>query len=104
MTAMARDYGWDRISSFDDEEYSWTWHFLAFEYWHYQKRLERDSPLADQASSWYQAMRHVYPQETLDRFFTWQQMREIDEDPHLIALKGVPLPLEAKPWWALVDQ
>lgn len=104
MTALARDYGWDRISSFDDEEYSWTWHFLAFEYWHYQKRLERDSPLADRVSSWYQAMRHVYPQETLDRFFTWQQMREIGENPHLIALKGVPLSLEAKPWWTLIEQ
>jgi len=102
MTALARDYGWERISSYDDEDYSWTWHFLAFEYWHYQKRLEADSTTG--AANWYQAMQHVYPQETLDRYFTWQEMRRLGEDPHLIALKGVPLPLAAKPWWALVVQ
>jgi TolB protein len=97
MTAMAREYGWDRISSYDDEEFGWTWNFIALEYWHYQKRLEQDG-----AANWYEAMQEVYPQDTLDDFFNWQKMRQLDEDPHLIALKGVPLPLEAKPWWALV--
>jgi TolB protein len=106
MTALAREYGWERISSHDDEEYSWTWHFLAFEYWHYQKRLASDakSGANHSATNWYQAMRDVYPQQTLDRFFTWEKMRAIGDDPHLIALKGVPLPLELKPWWALVEQ
>lgn len=104
MTAMAREYGWDRISSYDDIDYSWIWHFLAFEYWHYQKRLEEDSRSGSGAANWYQAMRHIYPQETLDRHFTWQRMVSLEEDPHLIALKGVPLPLERKPWWALVEQ
>lgn len=102
MTAMAREYGWERISSYDDTDYSWTWHFLAFEYWHYQKRLEHNP--GSGAANWYQAMQHVYPQETLDNHFTWQKMRSLGEDPHLIALKGVPLPLEVKPWWALVEQ
>lgn len=99
MTAIARQYGWDRISSYDDNDYSWTWHFLAFEYWHYQKRLEQESG----ASNWYQAMSHVYAKDTLDQYFTWQKMRQLGEDPHLIALKGVPLPLEIKPWWDLVE-
>jgi hypothetical protein len=31
-------------------------------------------------------------------------MRQLGDKPHLIALKGVPLPLEVKPWWALVKQ
>jgi TolB protein len=102
LTALAREYGWERISSYDDNEYSWTWHFIALEYWHYQKRLKSDG-LAG-ATNWYQAMRHIYPQETLDQYFNWEKMRALDEDPHLIALKGVPLPLEMRPWWALVEQ
>jgi TolB protein len=106
MTALAREYGWQRISSYDDDEYGWTWHFLAFEYWHYQKRLEGDSVngTGSGVANWYQAMQDVYPQETLDRYFTWQKMRARDEDPHLIALKGVPLPLQAKPWWELIEE
>lgn len=104
MTAMAREYGWDRISSYDDLDYSWTWHFLAFEYWHYQKRLEDDTRFGLTAANWYQAMSHIYPQSTLEQYFTWQIMRSLGEDPHLIALKGVPLPLEQKLWWALVEQ
>ncbi len=106
MTALARAYGWQRISSYDDDDYSWTWHFLAFEYWHYQKRFE-DDPVSGNGSSlpnWYRAMRDVYPQATLEDYFTWSKMRALDEDPHLIALKGVPLPLELKPWWRLVEQ
>jgi TolB protein len=105
MTALAREYGWERISSYDDEEYSWTWYFLAFEYWHYQKKLANGHKVSanSSASNWYQAMLDIYPSETLERFFTWQKMRSLDDDPHLIALKGVPLPLEAKPWWNLVE-
>jgi TolB protein len=101
FTALAREYGWERISSYDDTDYSWTWHFLAFEYWHYQKRLTDSTGL--RRPNWYQAMRDVYPQDTLEEYFTWPQMRQIGDDPHLIALKGVPLPLEVKPWWALVE-
>ena len=104
MTEMAREYGWDRISSYDDVDYSWTWHFLAFEYWHYQKRLEDNPGSGSEAGNWYQAMQQVYPQETLDQYFNWEKMHSLDEDPYLIALKGIPLPLEIKPWWALVKQ
>jgi TolB protein len=106
MTALARKYGWERISAYDDGDYGWTWHFLAFEYWHYQKRLEGDSPTGNGSgvANWYQAMRDVYPQATLDRYFTWPKMIAVGEDPYLIALKGVPLPLDARPWWRLVEQ
>ena len=102
MTAIAREYGWDRISAYDDDEFSWVWHFVAFEYWHYQKRLDGIGRHDD--ANWYQAMLDIYPSETLERFFTWEKMREIGDDPHLIALKGVPLPLSQKSWWVLVEQ
>jgi TolB protein len=106
LTVLARQYGWERISSYDDEDYSWTWHFLAFEYWHYQKRLAANTHNMSNgnATNWYQAMLDVYPPETLADHFTWEKMRARDEDPHLIALKGIPLPLEAKLWWQLVEQ
>lgn len=103
FTALGREYGWERISSYDDQEYGWTWHFLAFEYWHYQKMvavgLGRTGRL-----TWYQAMQDIYPPDELDKYFTWRQMRSVGDDEHLIAIKGVPLPLEAKAWWALVRQ
>jgi TolB protein len=97
MTALAREYGWERISSYDDEEFGWTWNFIAFEYWHYQKRFEHNG-----AANWYQAMQDIYPEATLQKYFSWQKMRQLDENPHLVALKGVPLPMEMKPWWATV--
>ncbi len=101
LTALAQEYGWMRISSYDDVDYSWTWHFLAFEYWHYQKRLVSGNNT--ELTNWYQAMREVYPPEMVDGYFNWESMRAVGEDPYLIALKGVPLPLEKKPWWNLVQ-
>lgn len=98
LTALANEYGWKRISSYEDEDYSWTWHFLAFEYWHYQRQFS-----VDQSVNWYRAMQEVYPQATLDEYFTWQKMVDAGEDPYLVALKGVPIPLEMKPWWALIQ-
>jgi hypothetical protein len=75
---------------------------LAFDYCHYQKRLKSEG--AAGATNWYQAMRHIYSEETLAKYFNWEKMRSLDEDPHLIALKGVPLPLERRPWWAFIEQ
>ena len=93
FTALAREYGWTRISSWDDEDFSWTWHFKAFEYWHYQKA--DDLP-------WYTAMREVYAQAKLDNYFTYDQMLEVGDYRFLIALKGVPLSADARLWWASV--
>jgi TolB protein len=101
ITALAREYGWERISSYDDQDYNWTWHFIALEYWHYQKRLKNDG--AAGATNWYEAMRHIYPEDALNEYFSWEKLRALDEKPHLIALKGVPLPLEWRPWWSLVE-
>jgi TolB protein len=102
FTALGREYGWERISSYDDQEYSWTWNFLAFEYWHYQK-MAAVGPGRRGRLSWYQAMQDIYPPDELDKYFTWPKMRAVGEDGHLIALKGILLPLQVKPWWALVE-
>jgi TolB protein len=93
FTALAREYGWTRISSWDDEDFSWTWHFKAFEYWHYQKT---------DGLPWYTAMQEVYAQSKLDQYFTYDQMLQTGDYPFLIALKGVPLPADARLWWASV--
>lgn len=95
FTTLAEMYGWERISAYDDEDFSWTWHFKAFEYWHYQKKLKDHNGV----SNWYQAMLQVHPQESVDAYFTWEQMRAAGEDPYLVALKGVPLPPPAARWW-----
>lgn len=88
-------YGWKRISSFDDEDFSWTWHFKAFEYWHYEKTFE-DS---QDDVNWYEAMMEVYPPQEVEDYFDWDAMRAVDEDPYRIAAKGIPLPPEAQQWW-----
>ena len=89
LTALAREYGWQPISSWDDPDFSWTWHFKAFEYWHYQKT---------DGLPWYAAMQEVYAQTNLDEYFTYHQMLELGDYPFLIALKGIPLPAEARLW------
>ena len=105
LTAMAHEYGWSRISSYDDHEYSWTWHFLAFEYWHYEKRLDSGPNFEPRAITWYEAMSQVHPQETMERYFTWEEMASLNEPPYQTGIiKGVPVPLSLKPWWALVNE
>jgi TolB protein len=91
FTALAREYGWTRISSWNDEDFSWTWHFLAFEYWHYQRPDDL---------TWYQAMQEVYAPAKLKATFTYDRMLKAGEHPFLIALKGVPLPAAVRLWWA----
>ncbi|MFQ5578592.1 MAG: TolB family protein, partial [Anaerolineae bacterium] len=95
FTTLAEMYGWERISSWDDDDFSWTWHFKAFEYWHYQKKLKDHNGV----SNWYQAMLQVYPKSEVDSYFTWDKMRAAGEDPYLVVLKGVPIPPAAERWW-----
>jgi len=89
FTALAQEYGWWRISAHDTEDFSWTWHFKALEYWHYQKQ---------DGLKWYQAMLQVYSQEEMDRYFTWKKMVEAGEDEYLIFAKGIPLPPSERKW------
>jgi TolB protein len=95
FTELAQQYGWTRIASYDDEEFSWTWHFKAFEYWHYQKTAASSK----MHSGWYQAMRDVYPPAEIETYFTWDIMRAIEQDPYEIVIKGVPAPPSAQRWW-----
>jgi len=101
FTALARTYGWERIASHDDEEnFSWTWHFKAFEYWHFQKPIKDGKGL----SNWYQAVSEVYPPDEVSEYFTWDKMRAADESPQLVFLKGAPTPPSATRWWEQIPE
>lgn len=101
FTAFARQYGWERIASHDDEEnFSWTWHFKAFEYWHFQKPIKNDDGL----SNWYQAVKEVYPPDDVNEYFTWNKMRAANESPQLVMLKGAPAPSAATRWWQQISE
>ncbi len=89
LTALAQEYGWDRISAHDEEDFDWTWHFKALEYWHYEKRDGLD---------WYEAMLEVYPRQKVEEFFTWKKFAEADEEPYTALVKGVPLPFAERRW------
>jgi TolB protein len=91
LAALSREYGWTRISSWDSPDFSWTWHFKGFEYWHFLK--------AD-GLTWYPAVQEVIAPNKLDQTFTYDKMVELGDPPLLIALKGVPLPAKARLWWA----
>lgn len=101
FTRVAEMYGWERISSYDDEDFSWRFNFIAFEFWHYQKTNRYLNAQTD----WYQTMREVHPQAKVDRYFNWEKMIAYDESPYLIITKGIPHPPEAQRWWqTLVPQ
>ncbi len=101
FTAFARMYGWERIASHDDEEnFSWTWHFKAFEYWHFQKPTKRDNGL----TNWYQAVSQVYPPDDVAEYFTWDRMIAADESPQLVFIKGVPASPAATRWWEQISE
>jgi TolB protein len=88
FTALAQEYGWDRISAHDVEDFNWTWHFKAVEYWHHERRDGLD---------WYQAMLEVYPRQKVEELFTWERFVEAEEEPY-IALVKVPLPPAERRW------
>lgn len=90
FTALAHEYGWERISAWSDEEFGWTWHFKALEYWHFQK-----SP----GYTWYDSMLEVYPEYKLKEDYTWEKMRGAEVPPYHVALKAIPLPPEQRAWW-----
>jgi len=83
FTDLARAYGWRRISSYAEEDFDWRSNFLALEYWHYQKT---------DGLTWYQAMREVYSEEELKRYFAWEDLVDLGlSEPFLVA-KGIPEP------------
>ncbi|HID62944.1 MAG TPA: hypothetical protein EYP49_09435 [Anaerolineae bacterium] len=89
LTALAQEYGWDRISAHDEADFDWTWHFKALEYWHYEKRDSR---------GWYEAMLEVYPRRKVEELFTWERFMEAEEEPYTVLVKGVPLSPAERRW------
>lgn len=92
FTELAREYGWDRISSHDEDDFNWKSNKLAAEYWHFQKT---------QGLAWYQAMNEVYSESDLKALADWNALTRFGYDPYSLYLKGIPEP--AKAWrWAVL--
>jgi hypothetical protein len=89
FTELARQYGWERISSVDSEDLDWKTNKLGAEYWHYQKQ---------QGLNWYQAMREVYSESDLKSSVEWDALVRAGYDPYQLYLKGVPAPAKAWRW------
>jgi len=86
FTALARRLGWERIASYDEEDYNWRRvNSNAVEYWHYQRM---------DGLTWYEAMREIYPEERLDEYFTWEIGKELGFSDELLERKGIPRPQE----------
>jgi len=89
LTEIIRHEGWERISSVNREDFSWKWHFLGIEYWHYQRR---------DGLQWYHAMNSIYPKERLDELYTWSRLVQVGEKPYNIFVNGIPVPPAANEW------
>jgi TolB protein len=89
FTTLAWEYGWDRISAQDEEDFDWTWHLKAVEYWHHEKRDDL---------GWYETMLEVYPRQKVEELFTWEKFMEAEEEPYTAFAKGIPLPPEERRW------
>ena len=93
LTALARQQGWERISSYDRPDFHWHWHFMALEYWHFQQQG---------GQSWYAAMQEVYDLGLLQQYFNAEVVTAQGEAPWRIFAKGIPCsPDDHHPWWAL---
>lgn len=96
FTELARDYGWHRISSHDDEDFDWRNNREALEYWHFQK---------EDGLNWWQAMLEVYPPKTIADIFDWNAVVDnIGRAPSRTYLKDVPPAPNAWEWYALVPR
>ncbi len=94
FTEMAREYGWERISSHDDPDFNWRTNKLATEYWHYQKT---------DGLNWYDAMKEVYSPSELANYLEWNKvMRTWGVEEMRLLFKNLPPPPTAWKWFALV--
>jgi TolB protein len=93
FTELARQYGWERISAADGEDFDWKTNKLGAEYWHYQKT---------HGLNWYQAMREIYAESDLKALTDWNVLAsQLGYDQYLLYLKGIPAPPKAWRWHAL---
>ncbi|MDE3087766.1 MAG: PD40 domain-containing protein [Chloroflexota bacterium] len=90
FTEEARQYGWERISSHDDQDFDWRTNKLGAEYWHFQQT---------DGLNWYQAMREVYSESDVKAVGDWNSLAsQSGYDPYLLYLKGIPEPPKAWRW------
>jgi TolB protein len=87
ITALAGRFGWERIASYDQEDYTWHETDLGTEYWHYQRM---------DGLTWYEAMQEIHPQEVLDQYFTWEIGKDLGFSDELLERKGIPRPEETQ--------
>ena len=85
FTAFAERFGWERIATYDEEDYNWRRDSNGVEYWHYQRM---------DGLTWYEAMREIYPQGVLDEYFTWEIGKDLGFSDELLERKGIPGPEE----------
>ena len=90
FTELAREYGWERISSHDSPDFDWKTDKIGAEYWHFQQTGDLN---------WYQGMREVYSENDLKTVVDWDSLaRNAGYDPYLLYLKGIPEPPKAWLW------
>lgn len=93
LTELAREYGWNRISAQDSEDFNWRTNKIGAEYWHFQNQ---------QGMNWYQAIREVYAETDLTSLTDWNSLTgKYGYDPSVLYLKGIPKPSKAWSWSAL---
>lgn len=61
FTALAAEYGWERIDANDGHGFSWKDDWIASDYWHFEKK---------EGLSWRSAMLEIYDEETINAYFT----------------------------------
>ena len=85
FTTLAERYGWERIATYEEEDYDWHRDSNGVEYWHYQRM---------DGLTWYQAMQEIHSQEVLDQYFTWEIGKGLGFSDELLERKGIPRPEE----------
>ncbi len=92
FTELARLYGWERISSYDDDEFSWKNDKTGMEFWHFQ---------ATDELTWYHALGELYSSDTLTDAFDWNRLLQRGEEPFRVRQKDIPAPPDAWRWFTL---
>ncbi len=92
FTRLAKAYGWERISSYDDETLSWKENKIGMEFWHFQY---------EDGLTWYQALDELYSDQTLAGTIDWNGLVRQGEEPYKVRLKDVPAPPAAWRWYML---
>ncbi|MGQ9600896.1 MAG: TolB family protein [Anaerolineae bacterium] len=84
ITALAKRHGWERIASYAIVgDYHWQTDSNGTEYWHY----ERTDGL-----QWWEAMRQIYPLETLEQYVGWEAGLQHAQSEEMMRSKGIPIP------------